>query len=185
MMTEKQKMLSGELYDASDGQLVAERKHARIQLREFNSESEEEKEKRQQVLKELIPQAGNNLEIQPPFYCDYGYNISIGDDVYFNFNCTILDVVPVKIGSRTLLGPNVGIYTATHPMDFKLRATGLESGKPISIGDDVWIGGDVTICPGVEIGDRTIIGAGSVVIKDIPSGVLAAGNPCRVIKHLS
>ncbi|HET8854881.1 MAG TPA: DapH/DapD/GlmU-related protein [Salinimicrobium sp.] len=93
--------------------------------------------------------------------------------------------MPVKIGSRTLLGPNVGIYTATHPMDFKLRATGLESGKPISIGDDVWIGGDVTICPGVEIGDRTIIGAGSVVIKDIPSGVLAAGNPCRVIKHLS
>ena len=119
-----------------------------------------------------------------PFYCDYGTNIELGEDVYFNFNCVVLDVMKVIIGSRTLIGPNVQIYTATHPMNYKERSSGLEFAKAISIGEDVWIGGGVIICPGITIGDRTIIGAGSVVTKDIPSDMFAAGNPCKVIRKL-
>lgn len=131
-----------------------------------------------------MPKAGAELWVQPPFYCDYGTNIIAGDNVFFNFNCVVLDVNQVKIGSRTLFGPNVQIYTATHPINYKERATGLEFAKPITIGEDVWIGGSVIICPGVTIGHRTVIGAGSVVTKDIPSDVFAAGNPCKVIREL-
>jgi maltose O-acetyltransferase len=136
------------------------------------------------VVQKLLPNAGIDLWIQPPFYCDYGTNIILGDKVFFNFNCVVLDVTYVRIGSRSLFGPNVQIYTATHPLDFKTRASGLEYAKPITIGEDVWIGGSAVICPGVTIGDRTVIGAGSVVTKDIPSDVFAAGNPCRVIRSL-
>ncbi len=123
--------------------------------------------------------------LQPPFYCDYGYNIKVGDKVFFNFNCVVLDVAEVIIGSRTLFGPNVQIYTATHPMNYKERASGLEFAKPIAIGEDVWIGGSAVICPGVSIGDRSVIGAGSVVTKDIPVDVFAAGNPSKVIRNLA
>lgn len=184
MKTEKEKMLSGELYNALDTTLSKERLRTRLLLKELNDSAENEDEKRKSILKELLPNMGSNFWLQPPFYCDYGSNIIIGDKVFLNFNCVILDVMQVKIGSRTLVGPNVQIYTATHPMNFKERAMGLEFAKPIFIGEDSWIGGGVIICPGVTIGDRTVIGAGSVVTKDIPSDVLAAGNPCKVIRDL-
>ena len=184
MKTEKEKMLAGELYDPLDTQLVEERRRARILIKELNETREDEIEKRSRILKELIPGAGGELWLQPPFYCDYGTNMEIGEKVFFNFNCIVLDVAQVRIGNRTLFGPNVQIYTATHPMSSKERASGLEYAKPITIGDDVWVGGSVVICPGVTIGDRSVIGAGSVVTKDIPADVFAAGNPCRVIRQL-
>ncbi|WP_452232399.1 sugar O-acetyltransferase [Lacinutrix sp. MEBiC02595] len=179
--TEKQKMLSGKLYNALDIELSQERLKARLLIKELNDLKEDEKEKRGEILKDLIPNQEKNLWIQTPFYCDYGYNLIVGEGVFFNYNCIALDVMPIKIGPRSLMGPNVQLYTATHPMDFKERASGLEFAKPITIGEDVWLGGGVIVCPGVTIGDRTVIGAGSVVTKDMPSDVFAAGNPCRII----
>lgn len=184
MKTEKQKMIAGELYDASDNELTKERLHTRLILKQLNDLREDEKESRKELLKKLIPNQGTNLDIQTPFYCDYGTNIIMGDGVYFNFNCIVLDVMEVKIGSRTMMGPNVQIYTATHPINHKERASGLEFAKGITIGEDVWVGGSAVICPGVNIGDRSVIGAGSVVTKDIPSDVFAAGNPCKTIRKL-
>lgn len=177
-------MIAGELYDPLDAQLSEERLIARLLIKELNDSREDQTAERLRILRELIPHAGEGLWLQPPFYCDYGYNISLGDKVFFNFNCVVLDVAPVTIGSRTLLGPNVQLYTATHPMEHQQRAAGLEFAKPITIGEDVWIGGSVVICPGVTIGDRSVIGAGSVVTKAIPADVFAAGNPCRVIRSL-
>ena len=130
----------------------------------------------------LIPNQGKSCFVHAPFYCDYGTNIHLGKRVFFNFNCTVLDVTPVTIGDRTMIGPNVQLYTATHPLEAEPRASGTEFGKPITLGEDVWIGGNVTICPGITIGDRSVIGAGSVVTKDIPNDVFAAGNPCKVIR---
>ena len=184
MRTEKEKMLAGELYNALDEELSNDRTKARLLLRSLNNASPDDTETIARLLNELLPNAGKDLWIQPPFFCDYGYNIEAGEKVFFNFNCVVLDVMKVKIGNRTLFGPNVQIYTATHPMNFKERATGLEYAKPISIGEDVWVGGSVVICPGVTIGNRTVIGAGSVVTKDIPDDVFAAGNPCRVIRPI-
>lgn len=183
MKTEKQKMLSGEMYDPLEKQLVEERLQARLLIKELNETGEDHMHKRIGILKTLLANIGEDTWIQSPFYCDYGYNIALGDKVFFNFNSVVLDVMKVEIGSRTLIGPNVQIYTATHPLNYRERASGLEYAKPIKIGEDVWIGGSAVICPGVKIGDRTVIGAGSVVTKDIPSGVFAAGNPCRVIKE--
>lgn len=177
-------MLAGEMYDPLDQQLVEERLKARLLVKDLNDTREDQVEERNRILKELIPFAGADLWLQPPFYCDYGSNMKIGEKVFFNFNCVVLDVAPVTIGSRTLFGPNVQIYTATHPLDHKERASGLEYAKPISIGEDVWVGGSAVVCPGVNIGDRSIIGAGSVVTKDIPVDVFAAGNPCKVIRQL-
>lgn len=184
MKTEKEKMLAGELYDPFDKQLSDERLQTRLLLKELNDSREDQVEERNRILKELIPNAGEGLWLQPPFYCDYGYNLVVGDKVFFNFNCVVLDVMEVRIGSRALFGPNVQVYTATHPMDHRVRASGVENARPISLGEDVWIGGSAVICPGVSIGDRSVIGAGSVVTKDIPADVFAAGNPCRVIRHL-
>lgn len=183
MLTEKQKMLRGELYHASDAELLQERQQARRLLKKLNDASYDEPDLRQ-VLKQLIPQQGTHLWIEPPFFCDYGSNITVGDNVYFNFNCTILDVMPVTIGSQVLIGPAVQIYTALHPMQWQERASGLEYAKPVVIGSHVWIGGGAIICPGVSIGHRSIIGAGSIVTRDIPDDVFAAGNPCRVVKPL-
>ncbi len=177
--------MAGELYDALDAQLTEERTTARLLVKELNDTREDEAVKRTIILKKLVPHAGEGLWLQPPFYCDYGYNMKLGEKVFFNFNCVVLDVAEVSIGSRTLLGPNVQIYTATHPTDYKERAAGLEYAKRIAIGEDVWVGGSAVICPGVSIGDRSIIGAGSVVTRDIPADVFAAGNPCRVIRHLA
>lgn len=184
MITEKQKMLRSELYNASDPELVNERRKTRLLLKKLNNTSEEEQELRNQILKELIPSQGQGLWIEPPFFCDYGTNIVVGERVYFNFNCIILDVTTVSIGSNVLFGPSVQIYTALHPMNWEQRALGLESAKAISIGSDVWIGGGAIICPGVSIGHRSVIGAGSVVTRDIPDDVFAAGNPCRMVRAL-
>jgi len=185
MKSEKEKMLAGELYDARDKQLTDERVKARLLLKKLNESREDQQEIRERILKQLLPNAGSGLWLQPPFYCDYGANIILGEKVFFNFNCVILDVAQVAIGSRTLFGPNVQIYTATHPVNYLERSSGLEYGKPIVIGEDVWIGGSAIICPGVTIGNRSIIGAGSVVIKDIPDDVIAVGNPCVVVKVLT
>lgn len=184
MRTEKEKMLAGELYNALDAELSEERLRARMLLKELNNSEEGEKEKRKRLLSELLPNSGVNLWLQPPFFCDYGTNLYIGDNVFFNFNCVVLDVMRVQIGNRTMFGPSVQIYAATHPLSAKERATGLEYGRPVIIGEDVWVGGGVVICPGVTIGDRSVIGAGSVVTRDIPSDVFAAGNPCRVIRGI-
>lgn len=175
-------MLTGELYNPLDAELAEERLHARLLLKQLNDSREDEPELRSIILKQLLPNADNDLWLQPPFYCDYGGNIHIGSRVFFNFNCVVLDVAPVTIGDRTMFGPNVQIYTATHPVNPVERSSGVEYAKPISIGSDVWVGGSAVICPGVTIGDRSIIGAGSVVTKDIPSDVIAAGNPCKIIR---
>ena len=184
MPDEKQKMLAGDLYNAADPLLANERMQTRLLLKRYNDSDPGQQQRRQQILKELIPLQGEGLWIEPPFYCDYGTNISIGDKVYFNFGCTILDVMEVIIGNNVLVGPSVQIYTAMHPMNWEERASGLEFAKAITIGSDVWIGGGAIICPGVTIGNRTIIGAGSVVTKNISDDVFAAGNPCRVIRTL-
>ncbi len=177
-------MLAGELYDPLDKELTEERLQARLLIKQLNDFPENMIEERGRILKSLLPNTGQDTWLQPPFYCDYGYNIILGDKVFFNFNCVVLDVMKVEIGSRTLIGPTVQIYTATHPLNHKDRATGIEFAKPVKIGEDVWIGGSAVICPGISIGDRTVIGAGSVVTKDIPSDVFAAGNPCKVIRKL-
>jgi maltose O-acetyltransferase len=184
MRTEKEKMLKGQLYDPLDAELTEDRLQARLLIKELNDTREDEPEERARILRKLLPNAGEGLWLQPPFYCDYGSNIYLGEKVFFNFNCIVLDVMPVTIGSRTLVGPNVQIYTATHPLYYQDRSAGLEFARPITIGEDVWLGGSAVICPGVTIGHRSVIGAGSVVTKDIPSGVFAAGNPCEVIRRL-
>jgi maltose O-acetyltransferase len=183
-MTEKQKMLSGKLYDASDPVLDAERHHARLLFQKINNMSDEEKEERNKLLYELMGSAGEGMWIEPPFRCDYGYNIHLGKKVFMNFNCCILDVMEVRMGNNVMLGPQVQIYTATHPMDAKERASGLEFAKPVTIGDDVWIGGGAIICPGVTVGDRVVIGAGAVVTKDVPDDVFIGGNPAKIIKKI-
>ena len=184
MKTEKEKMLAGELYNALDPQLTSERRRARLVMKDLNETRDDQQKERAALIRELIPASGPGTWIEPPFYCDYGTNITLGERVFFTFNCVVLDVTPVKIGSRVLFGPAVQIYAATHPMSAKERSTGLEAGKPVEIGDDVWVGGGAIICPGVRIGARSVIGAGSVVTRDIPEGVFAAGNPCRVIRPI-
>ena len=185
MKTEKEKMIAGEMYDPLDQQLVDHRLRARLLIKALNETREDDIAERGRILRELLPNASPDLWLQPPFYCDYGYNIQVGERVFFNFNCVVLDVGPVTIGPRTMFGPNVQIYTATHPMNHLERSSGREYAKSIVIGEDVWIGGSAVICPGVTIGNRSVIGAGSVVTKDIHEDVFAAGNPCRVIKPLA
>jgi maltose O-acetyltransferase len=190
--TEKQKMLAGELYRSSAPELVAERQNACHLTRLYNSTTEQEIERRMrsahatrtQILFELFSAAGPTIEIEPPFYCDYGYNIHAGDGLFMNFGCVILDCRSVQIGEKVLCGPSVHIYTATHPTNPEIRLSGLELAAPVQIGNNVWIGGGAIICPGVTIGDHTTIAAGSVVVKDIPARVVAGGNPCRIIKPL-
>lgn len=185
MLTEKEKMIAGELYNPLDEELINDRVRTRLLLKQLNELREDESQHRIRIVKDLLPNAEQGLWLQPPFYCDYGYNMHLGEKVFFNFNCVVLDVCPVTIGSRTLIGPNVQIYTAMHPMNHEERASGVEFAKPITIGSDVWLGGSVVICPGVNIGDRAIIGAGSVVTKNIPPDVFAAGNPCKIIRSNS
>jgi maltose O-acetyltransferase len=150
----------------------------------LNATREAVVEQRRQILCELFGSGGNTVWMQPPFYCDYGTNISLGERVFFNFNCVVLDVCPVRIGDFTMFGPAVQIYTATHPLDAKLRRR-QEFGKPIEIGSDVWVGGGVIVLPGARIGSRSVIGAGSVVTRDIPDNVFAAGNPCRIVRKIT
>lgn len=184
MTGQREKMLAGELYDAHDPELVEARARARDLLQQLNAGSERQPQIRQQLLTELLGSGGDSVWLQPPFYCDYGSNIYLGQRVYFNFNCVVLDVCEVRIGDFTFFGPAVQIYAATHPLNAKLRRT-QEFGRPVTIGSDVWVGGGAIICPGVTIGSGTVIGAGSVVTKHIPEGVVAAGNPCRVLREIS
>jgi maltose O-acetyltransferase len=181
MESEKDKMLSGRLYNAADAELVKEREYARDLIFQLNHTRPGDVEKRKEILSRLI-RAKGSFYIEPPFYCDYGYNIQAGDNFYANFGCVILDVSTVQIGRNALLAPYVQIYTAAHPTDPAERLTGREFAKPIVIGDNVWIGGGAIICPGVKIGHDVTIGAGSVVTKDLPDSVIAAGNPCKVIR---
>lgn len=181
MKTEKEKMLNSELYNPSDEELVNARNRASERIHQYNESSTNEAI-RINILKDLLKQIGSNVQIIPPFYCDYGSNISLGHNVFFNFGCVVLDVTPVTIEDNVLLGPYVQIYTASHPMDWETRQQGLEFGNPITIKANSWIGGGAIICPGVTIGEQSVIGAGSVVTRDIPDNVFAAGNPCKVIK---
>ena len=159
-MTEKEKMIAGALYAPSDLQLVEDRRQARIVFGKYNTTHPDEVEQRIELLQELFGQKSENLYIEPPFYCDYGYNLQLGKNVYMNFNCCILDVSIVKIGDNTMFGPNVQIYTATHPLEYKARNSGVEYAKPITIGNNVWVGGNATICPGVTIGNNVVIDNG-------------------------
>ncbi len=184
MDTERSKMLAGKLYDPMDPDLVAGRARARDLCQALNATREAEGDERRRILRELFGAGGDSVWMQPPFFCDYGSNIELGERVFFNFNCIVLDVCPVRIGSFTLFGPGVQILTPMHPLDAELRRR-QEYGKPVEIGSDVWVGGAALILPGVRIGSRAVIGAGSVVTRDVPDGVFAAGNPCRVIRGIT
>jgi len=183
--TEKEKMLRGEPYNSMDETLSAERAQARHLFQQLNHLRYGDMDAYDEIREQLFPNAAEDFWVEPPFYCDYGYNIQTGTNVYFNFNSVVLDVCTVTIGSNVMFGPNVQIYTATHPLSASERRKSLESGTPVAIGDDCWIGGSVVICPGVRIGNRCVIGAGSVVTKDIPDGAFAAGNPARIIKDVA
>ncbi len=183
MNSEKQKMLAGELYDPLDPLLCVERQRARDLCQRLNQSREEQQVVRKEILRELF-QRDTDAWVQPPFFCDYGSNMVLGSKVFFNFNCVVLDVMRVEIGDNVLFGPSVQIYTATHPISAVERRTWKEFAKPVTIGSDVWVGGGAIICPGVTIGSRSVIGAGSVVTRAIPDDVLAAGNPCRVIRSI-
>lgn len=183
MKSERQKMVAGELYRPLDKELTIARTRARNLCRALDAAGENDQTRRQ-VLCELLAAGGGSAIVQPPFYCDYGSNIHLGERVFFNFNCVVLDVCRVDIGSYTLLGPAVQIYTAMHPMNARERRQA-EYGKPVSIGSDVWVGGGTIILPGVNIGSGTVIGAGSVVTRDVPANVFAAGNPCRIVREIT
>ncbi|MGE5524032.1 MAG: sugar O-acetyltransferase [Rhodospirillaceae bacterium] len=174
-------MLAGELYDPLDTELITARERARDLCLALNATRESEEIERRRILKDLLGRGGDTVWMQPPFYCDYGANIYLGERVFFNFNCVVLDVCEVRVGDCTLFGPGVQILTPLHPLDHELRRK-QEFGKPIEIGSDVWVGGGVLILAGVRIGARAVVGAGSVVTRDIPEGAFAAGNPCRVIR---
>lgn len=184
-MTEKEKMLAGKLYMAQDDTLRRDFRKCKRLTAIYNQTMLEEGEYRRALLEELLEHVGENIYIEPPFRCDYGCHISVGDDFYCNYDCIIIDVAKVKIGNHVMFGPRVGLYTAGHPIDAKIRNTGLEFGHPITIGDNVWVGGNTVINPGVTIGNNTIIGSGSVVTKDIPDNVIAVGNPCRVLREIT
>ncbi len=180
---EYQKMLSGELYDAGDALLFKMRMNIRAQLSQYN-QTEYDKLQREELLRCMLGRVGNNIDIQTPFFCDYGCHIEVGDNFFANFNCVFLDCAHVRMGDNVFLGPAVQLYTAHHPLIASERIKGPELASRVTIGNNVGIGGGSIICPGVTIGDNTTIGAGSVVVKDIPANVMAAGNPCKVIKQL-
>ncbi len=184
-MTEKEKMLAGKAYLAGEEQLVKERQYAKQVLFKFNNMDPLLVKERHELLHDLLGKTEENFYFEPPFRCDYGYNIEIGDNFYANYNLTILDCAKVKIGDYAFIAPNVSLFTAGHPIHPELRNQEYEYALPITIGDNVWIGGNTVINPGVIIGDNCVIGSGSVVTKDIPSNSIAAGNPCRVIREIT
>lgn len=184
MKTEKQKMLDGELYEPWDPQLVKDRKQARYLTRMFNQTTESENKNRIEAIKNLFGSTGERVYLEPNFRCDYGYNIHVGDNFFANFDCVILDVCEVRFGENCMLAPGVHIYTATHPLNPFERNTGLEYGIPVTIGNNVWIGGGAIINPGVTIGDNAVVASGAVVTKDVPPNTVVGGNPARVIKEI-
>ncbi|MDD4288431.1 MAG: sugar O-acetyltransferase [Atribacterota bacterium] len=185
MNRQKEKMLSGKPYLAFDEELLQERQYAKEQIFKFNSLNPNDIEKRNKIIRNMFGKTKETFFIEPPFRCDYGYNIEIGNNFYSNYNLIILDCAKVIIGDNVMLGPNVGIYTAGHPLHHETRNTLYEFAFPVTIGDNVWIGGNVVINPNVNIGKNTVIGSGSVVTKDISDNVIAAGNPCKVLRKIT
>ena len=185
MKSEKEKMISGKPYKAFGDELLAERQYAKEMIFDFNSLRPNQIDERNEILKRLLGKTKDKYFIEPPFRCDYGYNIEIGENFYSNYNLIILDCAPVKIGDNVLIGPNVSIYTAGHPLHYEIRNQEYEYAFPMIIGDNVWIGGNVVINPGVSIGENSVIGSGSVVTKDIPNNVIAIGNPCKVLRVIT
>jgi maltose O-acetyltransferase len=177
-------MLAGELYEAWDSDLVRRRARARDLSARYNSTRQDDQNLRQTLLRELLGRCGEKVWIEPPFYCDYGENIELAASVYLNFGCVMLDCAQIRLGQNVLVGPYVQFYAGYHPLDARERIKGPELAAPIVVAENVWLGGGVILCPGVTIGANTTIGAGSVVTKDVPAGVLAVGNPCRVIRQL-
>lgn len=185
-MTEREKMEAGLWYDANfDQDLLKEREEAETLYFQFNQTSPKDAKKKEELLKELLPNREENVDILPPFYTDYGYNCRIGEGTFINHNAYLMDGAPVTIGKHCFIGPNCGMYTANHPLNVEERNQGLELAQPITVGDNVWIGADVTILPGVTIGEGSVIGAKSLVNKDIPANVIAVGNPCRVVREIT
>ena len=184
-MSEKEKMLKGEMYNANNEiELKNEIIAAKDLCFEFNSLKPSMLKEKEEIIKKLLGKVSKNSYIEQPFMCDYGYNIEIGENFYANHNLIILDANKVKFGDNVFVGPNCGFYTVGHPLNVEERNQRLKYAKPIEVGDNVWIGGNVVVLPGVKIGNNTVIGAGSVVTKDIPSNVIAVGNPCKVIKDV-
>lgn len=183
MHSEREKMLAGELYDALDPELAGARARARDLCQELNATREADQELRRRLLLQIFGKGGDTVWLQPPFFCDYGLNIELGERVFFNFNCIVLDVCKVTIGDYTQFGSGVQILTPLHPLDAALRRK-QEYGAPVTIGSDVWVGSGAILLPGVSIGSRTVIGAGSVVSRSLPEDVLAVGNPCRVVREI-
>ena len=181
----KERMLRGELYLAADAQLVAERARAQALLERYNATADAEGDERARLLRLLLGDVGEGVVIQPTFRCDYGSNISIGAGTFVNYDCVLLDVVPIRIGAACQIATRVQLLAATHPVEPEARRAGWESGSPITIGDNVWLGGGVIVCPGVTIGDDTVVGAGAVVTRDLPPGVVAFGNPARIHRSLA
>lgn len=183
-MTERQKMMAGQLYRPDDPELIAGRAYARHRAEALNALPMAEVDQRTAILRELLGGTGEKVHIENHFWCDYGYNIHLGENFYANFDCVFLDVAPIRIGANAMFAPRVQLYTATHPLIAAERNSGREYAKPITIGDNVWIGGGAIINPGVTIGDGAVVGSGSVVTRDLPAGVFAAGNPCRVLRKI-
>ncbi|WP_276330227.1 sugar O-acetyltransferase [Rhodoplanes elegans] len=182
MRSEKQKMLAGELYRPGDAEIQADQAATKTWLARYNAMLDTSAAARREVLREKLAAVGDGAVIRPPFFCDFGFNIALGRDVFLNYNCVILDVVAVTIGDATQIGPAVQIYAADHPRDPETRRAGLELGRPVVIGKNVWIGGAAVILPGVTVGDDAVIGAGSIVTRDVPPGATVAGNPARVLR---
>jgi maltose O-acetyltransferase len=180
----KRRMLAGDWYLPDDSELAADTKR-RVELcAAYNSADRAGPEERTQILRELLGSVGDRVRIRPPLYCDYGYHISVGDRTFVNFGAVLLDAAPITIGTDVQIGPNVQLLTPVHELDPRRRRAGWERAVPVTIGDNVWIGGGVIVCPGVSIGDDTVVGAGAVVTRDVPPGVLAVGNPARVVREL-
>ncbi|WCG34876.1 sugar O-acetyltransferase [Companilactobacillus farciminis] len=185
MRSQKDRMLAGDLYIADDPELAKDFHKAKRLLREYNQTTEYQEADRKKILDDLFKQSGKKIHIEPPFHTDYGCNTVIGENFYSNYDCIILDIANVKIGDNVMFGPHVGLYTAGHPIDAVIRNEYYEYGKPITIGNNVWVGGNVVVNPGVTIGDNVVIGSGAVVTKDIPSNVIAVGNPCKVLREIN
>ncbi|RAK11870.1 maltose O-acetyltransferase [Halanaerobium saccharolyticum] len=183
MKSEKEIMLAGEMYNPQNEELMEERKKAKNLCYKYNNLAPSAEEKKKLILQKLL-KTEKNPYIEPNFYCDYGYNITVGENFYANHNCVFLDVNTIIIGDNVMLGPAVQLYTATHPVEEKERNSGRELGFPIVIGDNVWIGGGVIVQPGVTIGDNSVVGAGAVVTKDVPANVFVGGNPAKIIKEI-
>lgn len=186
-MTEKEKMIAGKVYNSQDSELVAALNKSKSLCRQYNNLDFSNVAARKVIIDELLQEEHNDgyCVFTPPFWCDYGFNVKVGKNFYSNHNLVILDCTEVTFGDNVFVGPNCGFYTAIHPIDSHQRNTGIELAKPIKVGSDVWFGGGVTVLPGVTIGDNVVIGAGSVVVKDIPSGVVAVGNPCKPIRKIT